>query len=248
MRDPVALAWSGRIDEAKALACEQAGSKDSMLAAQGLEALAVLGSEHGLTASEEIDRLLVSGAKGSEAASRRAFEAAMALGSRAVEPLVCERLGSGDVRWELLRYTGEMPSQALAKALAEGWSSMPGRYLDEALLTSCVLPCATPAEAVQWGARAIACAADRSESVRVASMRAIRSWAPAGADHICAAALDDESDDVRREAARTLAWLHPDALLQQAEERGPECVEVWNELTAEQKKRLEKPGKKTKRR
>ncbi len=218
MRDPVALAWSGRIPEARALAVEQAESADPLLAGQGLEALGVLGREHGVRADERIERLLIDRAREEGPLARRAFEAAMELDSRALEPLVTELFRRGRSRWEVLRYAGELPSYGIARALAEGWGSIPGDLRDEALLTSCAMPAANPAECDDWGAKALLATSDPRESVRVAAFTALRVWAYVPAGEACAAAMMDESPAVRREVERALAEIDADRLAKAREQ------------------------------
>ncbi len=207
MRDPVALAWSGRIPEARALALEQAESGDALVVPQGLEALGVLGREHGVRADARMERLLVTRAEDESGVARRAFEAAMGLESRALEGLSARLLAQGEARWEVLRYAGELPSLVLARALAQGWRAVPDELQDEALLTACAMPAANRDECAGWGERALAQTQSARESVRVAAFTAVRIWAYAPAAARCTEALEDESPAVRREAARALAAI-----------------------------------------
>lgn len=208
MRDPVALAYSGRIDEAWRLACAQAASDEPFLAAQGLEALSVLGQQHGVRADAEAERLLVEHARGP--LSRKAFEAAAGLESRVLEPLAVARLGAGEATWEVLRYASELPSHALAMALAQGWEALPERLLDEALLTSCAMPVTDAHEVDAWGERALMALSDRSADVRLAALRAVEMWQPADAYETCAALVEDPDERVRALAERVLEKLSPD--------------------------------------
>lgn len=208
MLDPVALAWSGRIDQAFQLACTQAGGDDPYAASQGLEALAVLGSQHGVKADDRVRRILLDKAQDpAPSIARRAFEAAMALSERSLEPLAVKLLTSGEARWEVLRYAGELPSHALAGALALGWDRLPATVRDEALLTSCAMPCASAEENEAWGRRALALVRDREESVRAAAFIALRIWAHLPGLEACLEAADDASPAVRAEAERTMAEL-----------------------------------------
>jgi hypothetical protein len=207
MLDPVALAWSGRVAESYALACAQAASDDPYAVGQALEAFAVLGSEHRVRADEQVRRILVEQAKGATSLSRRAFAAAMALDERVLEPMVSDLLASGAARWDLLRYAGELPSHRLALALASGWDRLPEELRDEALLTSCAMPCASAAENEAWGARALPWLVHLRESVRVAALIAVRTWGHRPALEIARALLEDESPEVRAEAARTVTHL-----------------------------------------
>lgn len=241
MKDPVALAWSGRVAEAWDVAREQAGRDDAFVAAQGLEALAVLGAEHGYTSEAALDAVLAKAAL-ETSLSRRAFEAAMRLRSRALEPVSTQLLTSGEARWEVLRYAGELPSDGLAKALAEGWDRLPARLRDEALLTACAMPASTKAEREAWGARALRHVGEVEESVRVAAFRALRTFAHKAGAKACAQALDDGSEAVRAEAATTLLALDPKLAIAQAAERGEACVELWSRLTPEQRASARDPA------
>lgn len=240
MRDPVALAWSGRTAEARALARAQAHGDDPFLAAQGLEALAVLGREHGVRADAGLEALLVRQALAGGAVGRKAFDAAMGLEARALEGVAAQLLRRGEARWEVLRYAGELPSLDLARALADGWAALPPRLRDEALLTSCAMPCATPEEAAGWGRRALDLVDDADEAVRLAALTAVRVWRPAAAARACARGLDDPNPLVRREAARALSQVDPARLLEEARSRGDACPEVLAALTDEQRQGLAK--------
>jgi hypothetical protein len=206
-QDPVALAWSGRVQEAYELACRQAAGLDPFEASQALEAFSVLGSQHRVRADDRVRRLLLDKADDAPSLARRAFDAAMAMDERALAPIAARLIASGRARWELLRYAGELPSQELAEALARGWDAIPEDLRDEALLTSCAMPCASAAENAAWGKRALACLGDGRESVRAASLVAMRVWAYVEGIEACRKALEDDSPDVRAEAGRTLAHL-----------------------------------------
>lgn len=207
MQDPVALAWSGRVEESFELACQQAAGLDPFEAAQALEAFAVLGSQHGVRANDRVRKLLLEKADDAPSLARRAFDAAMAMNDRVLEPLAARLLSSGRARWDVLRYAGELPSHALAEALARGWDALPPDLRDEALLTSCSMPCANEAENKAWGKRAFACLTDERESVRAAALVAMRTWAFVDGLEACRHALEDDAPEVRSEAARTLAHL-----------------------------------------
>lgn len=207
MKDPVALAYSGRLDEARAAALEQARRDDPFLAAQGLEALAVLGQQHGIRADESIAAVLVTRAGEPGAVGRKAFEAATALGVRAFDRLAAQRFRAGSAAWEVLRYAGEWPSHEVARALAAGWAGLPDGLLDEALLTSCVQPAADRAEVVAWGNRALAALGHRSEEVRRAAVAAVMTWRPVTVDEALEPLREDESELVRRAAERALEQL-----------------------------------------
>jgi hypothetical protein len=206
-QDPVALAWSGRVREAYELACRQAAGPDPFEASQALEAFSVLGSQHRARADDRVRKLLLDKADDAPALARRAFEAAMAMDDRVLEPLAAKLIASGRTRWEVLRYGGELPSYELGRALARGWDAIPGDLRDEALLTSCAMPCADAAENEAWGKRALACLADPRESVRAAALVAMRAWAYVDGLEACRDALEDDAPDVRAEARRTLAHL-----------------------------------------
>jgi hypothetical protein len=207
MTDPVALAYSGRLEEARAAALVQARSDDPFLAAQGLEALAVLGQQHGVRADEPMTALLVQRAADEWVLARKAFEAATALGVREFDRLAAQRLASGGAGWEVLRYAGEWPSQEVAEGLAAGWALIPERLLDEALLTACVQPAATRREAEAWGARAVAALRHASEDVRRAAVTAVLAWRPADALTALEPLREDESESVRSAAGQALETL-----------------------------------------
>lgn len=226
MRDAVALAWSGRIAEAKEAAVEQASDADPFVVGQGLEALTTLGQQYGVVTDSQLDALLARAVALEEPVSRRAYEAAAALGSRAVEAAACERLAKEGATWAVLRYVGEWPSLSLARALAAGWTLVEDRLRDEALLTSRVLPVANREENDAWGARAMAYASDRSEDVRVAAFQALWSWRPGAAADVCARALEDEVQAVREAAAQALAVIDVERLIVRALELEDEFPEV----------------------
>lgn len=225
MRDAVALAYSGRIPEARAEATDQASNADEFVAGQGLEALGVLGREHGVRSTPDLDAVLERRAREGGAIARRAFEAAGALESRALESVCAERLAAGDVTWDVLRYAGELPSLRLARALAEGWERLPARMRDEALLVTRVLPVADRAECEAWGRRLVAQAESRDEEVRRATFLALWTWRPDDAGEACARALEDDASAVREAAAQALAVIDLDLLVRRAvelEDRYPE--------------------------
>jgi len=226
MKDPVALAYSGRIPEALAAAVEQASSDDDFLVAQGLEALAVLGQQHGVRTNAAIDALLVRLTSASSTLSRKAFDAAMSVGSRVLEDVAVQRLESGAASWEVMRYAGEWPSHRLGRALLAGWARVPERLRDEALLTCCVMPVSNAEEAAEFGQLAIDASRDGSNEIRVAAFRALRWWAPLQTADICARALRDRVEAVRRSAADTLAFLEPQRLIDLAAEYGDEAPEA----------------------
>lgn len=206
MRDPVALAWSGRIAEARDAALEQVSPDDVYLAGQSLEALATLGELHGLRADAQLDAALVAAAAKPEL-WRKALEAAAALDSNALDDVVETALREGRHDWSLIRHVGVRPSLRFARALAEGWEAIGDELLDQALLTTRVLPVANREEAAEWGARAL----DRVEhpvpEVRVAAFDAVAAWAPEGAAQACEKGLDDIDRNVREAAARALRWI-----------------------------------------
>lgn len=225
MRDAVALAWSGRIAEAKEAAIEQASDVDPFVVGQGLEALATLGQQHDVVTDAQLDALLARAVTLEEPVSRRAYEAASALGSRAVETAACRQLEEKGATWAVLRYVGEWPSLALARALAAGWALVSDRLRDEALLTSRVLPVASREENDAWGQRAIASAGDRSEEVRLAAFQALWAWRPAVAAEACSRALEDDVQAVREAAALALAVIDVDRLIARALELEDEFPE-----------------------
>lgn len=237
MKDPVALAYSGRIPEARAAAVAQARSDDAFLVGQGLEALTVLGQQHGVRADDELDSLLAAREADGGAIARRAFEAAAALGSRALEEAAARRLAGGEATWNVLRYVGEWPSWELGRALAEGWDRLPPQLVDEALLTSCVLPVRSQEECVAWGRRVLAKVAETNEDVRVAALDAVAIWRPREAAEPCVEALCDRSVRVRMAAARALAAADPDRLLAIDDERGDELVELHVAAAVERMRR-----------
>jgi hypothetical protein len=242
MKDPVALAYSGRLDEARAAAIAQASSDESFLVAQGLEALAVLGQQHGVRADATLDAILLQHARGPASLARKAYEAAMALGSRVLESLAAQRLASGDIIWEVLRYAGEWPSHELGAALATGWDRLPSRLRDEALLTTCVMPVANPDEARAWGERALKAARDPAEEVRLAGFVALRAWIPEETADACARALTDESPGVRQLAAQILGSIDFKRLAREVEELGdasPEAIGEWQRRKASLKFKLD---------
>lgn len=225
MKDPVALAYSGRIPEAREAAVAQASSDEPFLVREGLEALAVLGQQHGVRTNAAIDELLARRAE-EPSFSRKAFEAATSLGSRALEESAARRLTEGEASWEVLRYAGEWPSDRLGAALRAGFPTIPEGLKDEAFLTSCAMPVCSPEEAREFGRLAIEGTRDPSEEVRRAAFTALRCWAPTETASLCARALTDPSAPVRKIAAETLAEHEPDRLIELAEELGPEAVEV----------------------
>jgi hypothetical protein len=206
-QDPVALAWSGRVQESFELACKQAAGLDPFEASQALEAFSVLGSQHRVRADDRVRKILLEKADDAPSLARRSFDAAMAMDERVLEPLAARLIASGRARWEVLRYAGELPSHALGKALARGWDAIPAELRDEALLTSCAMPCANAVENEAWGKRALECLCDPRESVRAAALVAMRVWAYVDAIEACRNALEDDSPDVQAEAQRTLAHL-----------------------------------------
>jgi hypothetical protein len=209
MKDPVALAYSGRIAEATDAALAQASSSDDFLVRQGLEALAVLGQQHGVRTNAAIDSLLVQRSRDDAAIARKAFEAAMGVGSRALEEAAVQLLAEGRATWEVLRYVGEWPSHALGRALVAGWEQLPRRLVDQALLTSCAMPVANPAEARELGVLA-----------------ALKWWAPEETPDICAQSLTDDSPAIRQGAADLLATLDPSRLVELSEELGATAPEA----------------------
>lgn len=206
MKDPVALAWSGRIAEARDAALEQASPEDVYLAGQSLEALATLGEQHGVRADPQLDAALVAASAEPEL-SRKALEAAAALDSNALDDVVEDALRAGRHDWSLIRHVGIRPSLRFARALAEGWEEIGDELLDLALLTTRVLPVATREEAAEWGARALASVSHPVPEVRAAAFDAVAVWAPDGAAQACEQGLNDEDRNVREAAARALRWI-----------------------------------------
>lgn len=219
MRDPVALAYSGRVAEAHEAAIEQAAAEDPFVVAQALEALAVLGGQYGVRATASVDeRLRLSSGSSDESVVRRAFDAAAALGSAALEGVARKRLESGDATWDVLRYAAQCPSLEIGRSLARGWEAICVRLRDEALLTSRVMPVASREENDAWARRTLAHVDDASEDVRVAAFEAVKVWRPkAGAD-ACSKALEDDVSSVRLAAAQALAALDVALLVARAEE------------------------------
>jgi len=209
MKDPVALAWSGRIEEARALACAHAAMDDSLLAAQGYEALAVLGGAHGLRTAADIDALLLRSPAREAPVQRQALAAAAAVESDALRESVAQALRTGTAGWEHLRYAGERPAETLAAALDEGWSLLNAKHIDQALLTACAQPLSTRPQALRWARRTRALAKDPSPSVRVAAFTALGHWRYRPALPDCRNALLDHAEEVGTAAARTLAILSP---------------------------------------
>jgi hypothetical protein len=226
MKDPVALAYSGRIPEAIDAALAQASSDDDFLVAQALEALAVLGQQHGLRTNAALDRILVQRSGESPSIARKAFEAAMGVGSSALEPVAAHRLEAGQATWDVLRYAGEWPSHRLGRALLAGWERLPRQLLDEALLTSCAMPVANPEEAREFGRRAMDAARERDEELRAAGFVALKWWIPLETADICAQSLTDDSQAIRQAAAELLATLDPERLIELAQELGEPAREV----------------------
>lgn len=218
MRDPVALAYSGRLDEARREAAAQVSSDDPFLARQGLEALAVLGQQHGMRSDPDLDALLSKHARANDRTADRAFEAAAALDSNALESEAILRLTRGEATWFVLRYVGEQPSHRLALALAETWEQVLENHRDQALLTTCVLPAANRAEAQQWGRRAEASLADEREEVRLSALAAMDVWRTEDTPLRAARALADDSPEVRRRAAELLERIAPELLAERASE------------------------------
>jgi hypothetical protein len=204
----------------------QASSDDEFLVAQGLEALAVLGEQHGIRTTPQIDALLTSRAGEAPSISRKAFSAAMGVGSRALEGEAIRRLAGGEASWEVLRYAGEWPSHALGHAILSGWKQIPERLLDEALLTICSMPAANAQEAREFGRRAMEAARDPAEPVRFAALIALRWWVPIETADICAQALTDVAPPVRRRAAELLAALEPARFLELVDELADSAPEA----------------------
>ncbi len=238
MKDPVALAYSGRIDEAREAAFQQASSNDDFLVRQGLEALAVLGQQHGVRTNVLIDALLRRRATESPTISRKAFDAAMSIGSRALEEEAARRLEEGATTWEVLRYTGEWPSLRLARALRARWDDIPERLRDEALLTLSSMPAASEEEARECGRLAIDGSRHPSADIRIAAFTALRYWVPLETADLCARALRDESKGVRTAAAQLLAELDPDRLIELAQELGEESPEAQGAVQAAHREKL----------
>lgn len=221
MRDPVALAWSGRVADARALACEQAGGADPAVAGQGLEALAVLGSQHGVTADARIDALLLAAAAHPSTA-RRAFEAAAALQSDVLRPLACARLEEGAAGWEVLRYARERPHPELTRALDTGWSRLAPSLHDEALRTACTLPFAATAARLVFARRARALLAATDTSVQVSALLALQEWRYRPAAPDCRRLLSREEPEVAVAAAHALRSLSRKQAEQVVDELGDE--------------------------
>ncbi len=236
MKDPVALAYSGRVDEAEQAARAQVLSDDPLARAGAWESLAVLGRAHGLRTDASLDAALTEAVKVDGVVSRRALEAAMELGSTAPEAFVVERLNRGLVGWEHLRFAGERPSHGLVRGLAAGWKLLDPAFADEALLTAARMPVSGPMRA-EWGARALAFVGDRSPSVRVAALRCLAVWQHGPGVDACAKALDDEADEVRAEAATSLLVLDVERAIAEAAGRGPACDALWSRLTPAQQKK-----------
>lgn len=219
MRDPVALAYSGRVSEAHEAAIEQAAEDDSFTVAQALEALAVLGAQHGVRSSSLTDERLLQAATSSEPSLvRRAFDAAAALGTGVLEAVAVERLKQADATWDVLRYAAECPTLETGRALAAGWGSLASRLRDQALLTSRAMPVANREENDAWGERVLAHVDDPSEDVRSAAFEALKVWQPAKGAVACSQALEDEAASVRTAAAQALALLELELLVERAAE------------------------------
>lgn len=210
MTDPVALAWSGRIAEAREAALAQASPIDPFLAGQSLEALAILGEHHGVRSNPELDAVLAE-AVSEPALVRKAIEAAAALDSTALDDFVDGALRDGRHVWSLFRHVGIRPSLRFARALAHGWNAIPRELLDIALLTTRTLPVATKEEAAEWGARALRHVGHALPEVREAAFEAVAIWASEGAVEACERGLEDEAREVREAAARALSWIRKDA-------------------------------------
>jgi hypothetical protein len=236
MKDPVALAYSGRVEEAERAARAQILSDDPLARAGGWEALAVLGREHGLKADATLDTALTAAVRVEGTVGRRALEAAMELGSTAPEAFVVERLNRGSAGWEHLRFAGERPSHGLARGLAGGWKQLDPGLADQALLTAALMPLSGPARA-EWGARALALVDAKAPSVRVAALHCLSVWQYRPGTDACAKALDDLTDEVRAQAAKSLLSLDVDRAVAEAGARGPVCTELWSLLTPAQQKR-----------
>lgn len=219
MRDPVALAYSRRVDEAYQAAIEQAVADDPFLVAQALEALTVLGGQHGLRATPLVDERLLGAALASdEVVVRRAFDAAAALGSGVLEDIAADRLEGTDATWDVLRYAAQCPTLEIGRSLARGWEAMPGRLRDEAILTSCVMPVSSREENDAWATRVLMHVGDPSENVRLATFDALKVWRPEAGAEACSEALEDEASSVRAAAAQALALLDVDLLVARAVE------------------------------
>ncbi|MFM2152357.1 MAG: hypothetical protein RL199_792 [Pseudomonadota bacterium] len=235
MKDPVALAYSGRIEEAERAARAQILADDPLARAGAWEAFAVLGREHGLKTDASLDTALADAVRTEGAVGRRALEAAMELRSTAPEAFVVERLNRGSAGWEHLRFAGERPSHGLARGLAGGWKLLDPALADEALLTAAAMPLSGPAKA-EWGTRALALVAAPQASVRVAVLRCLAFWGHVPGVDACAKALDDADEAVREQAAVSLLALDGERAVTEAAERGAECVELWSRLTPAQRK------------
>jgi hypothetical protein len=234
MKDPVALAYSGRVEEAERAARSQILADDPLSRAGAWEAFAVLGREHGLKTDAALDAVLLDAVRSDGAVGRRALEAAMELGSSAPEAFVVERLNRGSAGWEHLRFAGERPSHGLARGLAGGWKLLDPALADEALLTAAAMPLSGPAKA-EWGARALAFVDAYAPSVRVAALRCLALWSHRPGVEACARALEDDAEDVRAQAAESLLVLDADRAVAEAAARGPACDELWSRLTPEQR-------------
>lgn len=206
MKDPVALAWSGRIQEALSAALKQMHSEESELANQALEAISILGSEYQLRSNPEIDSALVSASQRKEL-ERKLLEAAAAVDSASLDDKIEHLLEHGPQTWPLLRHVGERPSLRFARSLSAGWAQIPDSLQDLALLTSCVLPVANPQEAQDFGEKALAARRSSKASVRAASFFAIGIWQPSGSLEALKEGLDDEEHEVREAAKEALERL-----------------------------------------
>jgi len=208
MRDPVALAWSGRVQEALPLARAQAADADPSIASQGLEALAVLGSQHQVRSDDALDELLRRAAL-EPRTMRRAFEAATALGSHALLALSCDRLRAGTAGWEVLRHAGELALPELAEALDAGWERLAPSLRDEAIRTAAALPCGSRQRELAFARRARTLLSETDTSLRTSALVALRRfrYRPAAAD--CHRLVRDDDSAVAIEAARTLRVLSP---------------------------------------
>lgn len=227
MKDAVALAWSGRVEEAQAAAEAQVAAEDPFVASQGLEALAVLGEQQGLRASPEVaHRLEVWGRTRDGGVSRRAFEAAGALGSLALEAEAVRRLVAGQADWAVLRYVGERPTHRLAQGLASGWEGIDPALRDQALLTTRTLPVASQEENDAWGERVARFLRDEADEVRGAAFQALAVWRPPETADLCVDGLGDEAGVVRRAAAQALLSVDVERFVVVMSEREPFDLEV----------------------
>lgn len=244
MRDPVALAYSGRVVEAYEAAVEQSASEDAFVVAQALEAFAVLGEQYLMRTTPVVDeRLLQSVSAGDEALSRRSFDAASALGSAALENVAVRRLEAGEASWDVLRYAAQCPTLKIGRALASGWEKIPPRLRDEALLTSRVMPVSNADENDAWAERVLASVDDASEDVRAAAFEAIKVWRPNSGAQACARALEDEAEAVRSAAGSALAELDVDLLVVRAAELEESFPDVADAVPANAKDKLEQARK-----